>query len=106
MLSVEEALELVAKNAGPLPPRRVPLGEAAGLVLAEDVTSEFNSPPYSKSMMDGYAVRSGDREPTRQILSEVAAGDVPRHPVTPGTAIRIMTGAPIPDGADAVVPIE
>jgi molybdopterin molybdotransferase len=106
MLSVEEALELVAKNALPLAPRRVPLGEAAGLVLAEDVTSEFDSPPYSKSMMDGYAVRSGDREPTRQILAEVAAGDVPRHPVTPGTAVRIMTGAPIPDGADAVVPIE
>ena len=106
MLSVEEALELVAKNAVPLAPRRVPLGEAAGLVLAEDVTSEVNSPPYSKALMDGYAVRSGDREPTRQILAEVAAGDVPRHPVTPGTAVRIMTGAPIPDGADAVVPIE
>ena len=106
MLSVEEALELVAKNAGPLAPRRVPLGEASGLVLAEDVTSDVNSPPYSKALMDGYAVRSGDREPTRQILAEVAAGDVPRHPVTPGTAVRIMTGAPIPDGADAVVPIE
>jgi molybdopterin molybdotransferase len=106
MLSVEEALAFVAKNALPLGPRRVPLGEAAGLVLAEEVVSEVDSPPYSKSMMDGYAVRSVDRGDTRTILAEVAAGDVPRHPLTPGTAVRIMTGAPIPDGADAVVPIE
>src|SRR5687768_3910314 len=106
MLSVEEALALVAKSAVPLAPRRVPLGDAAGLILAEQVTSEVDSPPYSKSMMDGYAVRSVDREPRRTILAEVAAGDVPRHPLTPGTAVRIMTGAPIPEGADAVVPIE
>jgi molybdopterin molybdotransferase len=106
MLSVEEALELVAKNAIPLAPRRVPLAEAAGLLLAEDVVTEVDSPPYSKSMMDGYAVRSVDRDPLRQVLAEVAAGDVPRHPVTPGAAVRIMTGAPIPDGADAVVPLE
>jgi molybdopterin molybdotransferase len=106
MLSVEEALELVAKNAVPLAPRRVPFADAAGLLLAEDVISEVDSPPYSKSMMDGYAVRSVDREPVRQILAEVAAGDVPRHPVTPGAAVRIMTGAPIPEGADAVIPLE
>ena len=61
MLTVEEALELVAKHAAPLAPRRVPLGEAAGLVLAEDIASDVNSPPYDKALMDGYAVRSGDR---------------------------------------------
>ena len=106
MLSVEEALALVAQHARPLAPRRVALGEAAGLVLAEDVTSEVNSPPYDKSMMDGYAVRSGDSMPERNVLEEIGAGSVPRHAVTPGTAIRIMTGAPLPEGADAVVPIE
>jgi molybdopterin molybdotransferase len=106
MLTVEEALELVAKHAATLAPRKVPLGDAAGLVLAEDVVSEGNSPPYNKTVMDGYAVRSGDRQPERRVLEEIGAGAVPRHHVTPGTATRIMTGAPMPEGADAVVPIE
>jgi molybdopterin molybdotransferase len=106
MLTIEEALKLVAKNSSALPPRRVPLGEAAGLVLAEDITSEVNSPPYDKALMDGYAVRSADREPQRRVLEEITAGDVPQVPLTPGTASRIMTGAPMPEGADAVVPIE
>jgi molybdopterin molybdotransferase len=82
------------------------LGEAAGLALAEDIVSRVDSPPYCKALMDGYAVRSADRQAERRILEEVAAGAVPRYPVAPGTAVRIMTGAPIPDGADAVVPIE
>src|SRR4051794_19376095 len=106
MLTIEEALKLVVENARPLSPRCLPLGEAAGLVLAEDITSEVNSPPYDKALMDGYAVRSADREPQRRVLEEIAAGDVPRFPLTPGTASRIMTGAPMPDGADAVVQIE
>jgi molybdopterin molybdotransferase len=106
MLTIEEALELVARHSEPLAPRRVPLGEAAGLVLAEDAVSEVNSPPYNKAVMDGYAVRSGDRQPERRVLEELGAGTVPRHPITPGTATRIMTGAPLPEGADAVVPIE
>jgi molybdopterin molybdotransferase len=106
MLSVEEALDLVVKHCFPLAPQRVPLTEAAGLLLADDITSDINSPPYDKAMMDGYAVRSADREPQRRILEEIAAGAVPRIPLTPGTASRIMTGAPIPEGADAVVPIE
>src|SRR5215218_5378643 len=79
---------------------------SAGLVLAENITSEVNSPPYDKALMDGYAVRTADREPQRRVLEEIAAGDVPRFPLTPGTASRIMTGAPIPEGADAVVPVE
>src|SRR6185369_13717002 len=106
MLPIEEALKLVTDRARPLQPLRLPLGETAGLVLAEDITSEVDSPPYDKALMDGYAVRSADREPQRRILEEIAAGDVPRFPLTPGTASRIMTGAPIPEGADAVVQIE
>ena len=106
MLTIEEALKLVVDNSRALPPQRLPLGEAAGLVLAEDITSEVNSPPYDKALMDGYAVRSADREPQRRVLEEIAAGDVPRFALTPGTASRIMTGAPIPEGADAVVQVE
>jgi molybdopterin molybdotransferase len=106
MLTIEEALKLVAEQAKPLTPRRVPLGEAVGLVLAEDIASEVNSPPYDKALMDGYAVRSIDRELRREILEEIAAGAVPRFPLTPGAASRIMTGAPLPEGADAVVPVE
>lgn len=106
MLTVEEALELVEKNAESLPARRVVLGEAAGLVLAEAIRSDVDSPPYDKAMMDGYAVRSADREPERRVLEEIAAGAVPRYPLTPGCASRIMTGAPIPEGADAVVQVE
>jgi molybdopterin molybdotransferase len=106
MLSVEVALALVAQNVAPLAPRRLPLGEAAGLVLAEDIVSAVESPPYDKTMMDGYAVVASDREPLRRVLEEVGAGTVPRHAVTPGTATRIMTGAPIPEGADAVVQVE
>ncbi len=106
MLPVEKALELVARHARPLAPRRVALGDAAGLVLAEDIRSEVNSPPYDKALMDGYAVRSGDRQPERRVLEEIAAGAAPHHAVTPGTASRIMTGAPLPEGADAVVPLE
>lgn len=106
MLSVEEALELVKQHSLPLAPKLVDLRDAVGLQLAEEIRSDINSPPYDKALMDGYAVRSSDREPERRILEEIAAGDVPRYPVTPRSASRIMTGAPIPDGADAVVQIE
>jgi molybdopterin molybdotransferase len=106
MISVDEALRLVQQHARPLAPRRLPLGEAAGLVLAEEVRSTVNSPPYDKALMDGYAVASNDRHPERRVLEEIAAGDVPRRPVTPGTTTRVMTGAPLPEGADAVVPFE
>ena len=106
MLTIEQALDLIAQNVAPLAPRRVPLAETAGLVLAEDVASDIDSPPYTKSMMDGYAVISSDLEPLRAILEEVAAGAVPQRSVAPGTATRIMTGAPLPEGADAVIPVE
>ncbi len=106
MLSIEEALKMVAEQARPLEPHWVPLGEAAGLVLAEEITSDVNSPPYDKALMDGYAVRSADHGPQRHILEEIAAGAVPRFALTDGTASRIMTGAPLPEGADAVVPVE
>jgi molybdopterin molybdotransferase len=106
MLTVEDALKLVQEHCRPLASRRVALNDAVGLVLAENVVSEVNSPPYDKALMDGYAVRSVDREPERRVLEEIAAGAVPRYALSPGTASRIMTGAPMPEGADSVVPIE
>ena len=104
MLSVDEALKLVEQHARPLAPQRVALADAAELVLAEDVTSSVDSPPYDKTLMDGYAIVSSDRAEVRHVLEEIGAGSVPRRPVTPGTATRLMTGAPLPEGADAVVP--
>jgi molybdopterin molybdotransferase len=106
MLTVEQALALVAQHASPLASRRLPLGEVAGLVLATDITSDIDSPPHDKALMDGYAVVSSDREPQRRVIEEIAAGAVPQLTVIHGTASRIMTGAPLPDGADAVVAIE
>ena len=80
-----------------------------GLVLAENVASDIDMPPFDKSLMDGYAVRCADLDEGRAILTvveEVTAGQVPRHNVGPGQATRIMTGAPMPAGADAVVMLE
>ena len=74
-------------------------------MLAEDVTSDIDSPPHDKAMVDGYAVIASDSGP-RTVIEEVTAGRIPQRTVTPGTATRIMTGAPVPEGADAVVMVE
>lgn len=109
MLSVAEALQSVLALATPLPPREVPLADSLGLVLAANIASDIDSPPHDKSIVDGYAVvaesvrSSGDM---LAVLEEVTAGAVPQHSVIPGTATRIMTGAPLPVGADAVVMVE
>jgi molybdopterin molybdotransferase len=109
MLTVEEALEQVLAHARPRPPVCVAARDALGLTLAEEVTSDVDSPPYDKTMVDGYAVLAADlTEGVAEltILEEVIAGSVPRQPVTPGHATRLMTGAPIPANADAMVMIE
>ena len=82
---------------------------AAGLVLASDVVSGENVPPFANTAVDGYAVRSSDLHTVPvelQVVGELAAGAAPSIAVTPGTAIRIMTGAPLPEGCDAVVMVE
>jgi molybdopterin molybdotransferase len=86
----------------------MPLPQAAGGVLAEPVVSDIDSPPYTKALMDGFAIRSADTGPgtTLNVIEEVAAGRMPTRVVGPGEATRIMTGAPIPDAADAVIPHE
>ncbi len=109
MLSVDEALKLILARAQPLAARTMALADVDGLILAEDVASPIDSPPYDKSIVDGYAVVAADLatgEARLRILEEVVAGEVPRATVTAGTATRIMTGAPIPAGADAVVMVE
>jgi molybdopterin molybdotransferase len=109
MLTVPEALALVMEHARPKRPERVPLGDALGLVLAEDITSDIDSPPFDKSMVDGYAVVAADvahGAARLAILEEVTAGKVPTWPLARGQATRIMTGVPIPEGCDAVVMIE
>lgn len=110
MLSVAEAQALIYEQVRPLPLRAVSLKESAlGLVLAEDVASDIDSPPFDKSMMDGYAVRSADLSQgtaTLEVIEEVSAGRSPTRSVGTGQAIRIMTGAPIPEGADAVIQVE
>jgi len=113
VLSVEEALERILATVHVLEPERVDLLEAAGRVLAESVTADRDIPPLTNSAMDGYAVRgadveqAGERSPVRlQVVGEVAAGTVSGAEVVPGTAVRIMTGAPVPAGADTVVRFE
>jgi len=109
MLSVAEAQAIVLQHARPLPADAVAIADALGLVLAEDVASDLDVPPYDKAMMDGYAVRSADLPQGRGLLAvidEVVAGQTPRRPVAAGQATRIMTGAPVPAGADAVIKVE
>jgi len=109
MIDVEQALELVLQRAGKKPMVTVALADALGHVLAEDITSDIDSPPHDKSLVDGYAILAQDAESTPvdlTVVEEVTAGDTPTRSVTTGTATRIMTGAPIPDGANAVVMVE
>jgi molybdopterin molybdotransferase len=113
MISVEEALEKVLSYVEVLEPERKSILNCLGQVLAEGVYSTINIPPLDNSAMDGFALRSEDtREATQSsprylaVVGEVAAGSLPTNEVRPGTAIRIMTGAPLPEGADAVVRFE
>ncbi|MCB8947411.1 MAG: molybdopterin molybdotransferase MoeA [Ardenticatenaceae bacterium] len=112
-LTVQEALTAVLAGVSVLPAEQVPLLAALGRVLAQDVVAKDSLPPFSNSSMDGYALRAADlsgasaeKPATLQVVGDVAAGAVLDVTVEPGTAVRIMTGAPVPAGADAVVPVE
>jgi len=110
MLSVAKAQSLVLDQTRPLAPVVTPLApEALGLILAEEVASDLDMPPYDKALMDGYAVRTADLAAgpvVLRVIEEVTAGQTPRLPLGSGQATRIMTGAPLPTGADAVVQVE
>ena len=113
LLTVPDALQTILAGLTPLPAERVPLLDTLGRVLAEDVRSPQAVPPFTNSAMDGFAVRADDvqgatrEQPARlAVVGQVAAGDAPGARVTPGAAVRIMTGAPLPEGADTVVRFE
>ena len=113
MLSVEEALAQLLAEIIPLPVEEAPLLECLHRVLARDAVADIDLPPFANSAMDGFAVRAADtagasaEAPRRlPVVGEVAAGDPGTTPLPPGAAMRIMTGAPVPPGADAVIPVE
>ena len=113
MIGVEEALSFILSHFEPLEPETVYLLDAQDRVLAEDVFSDVAIPPFDNTSMDGYAVRAADtvgagpeRPIALRVVADVPAGVVADVPVGPGEAARIMTGAPLPEGADAVVPVE
>jgi molybdopterin molybdotransferase len=107
MLSVEEARDHILATARLTDPERVPLRAAAGRVpVSFSVTATVDVPPFANSAMDGFALRAADVPADLRLVGEVAAGESSPPDVAPGTTVRIMTGAPMPPGADAVIPLE
>jgi molybdopterin molybdotransferase len=113
LTSVETHLAEILDSIRPLPPIELSLPEAENLVLAEDVTAAHPLPSFDNSAMDGYAVLAGDvgtasaeHPVTLPVVAEIAAGDTGAYAMNPGTAIRIMTGAMLPNGAELVIPVE
>lgn len=109
IISEEEARSILLAKTCPLGSQRVPVEAALGATLAEEVVSDVDMPPFNRAAMDGYAVRLADIAATPvelTIVEHIKAGDAPKHPVGTGECSEIMTGAPVPDGADAVVQVE
>jgi gephyrin len=102
----DEALDIVLKHAFPLTPRPVALTEALDCVLAQDVIAPEDIPPFPCSAKDGFAVIAADTTNPRRLVGEQMAGYIADLEVTPGTCVRITTGAPMPRGADAVIMVE
>lgn len=105
MISVETALTHILELGSPLPAETVPLAEAAGRVLVEPAVARRNQPPFDASSMDGYAIKSieADQHVQLKVIGEAAAGHAFDGSVGPGQAVRIFTGAPVPEGTDFVV---
>ena len=106
MIPLAEARDRILAAVAPLPARAVPIAEGLGLVLAESVVASEAVPPFANTAMDGYAVRAADTPGALRVVGELPAGRAPTTAVGAGEAIRIMTGAPMPPGADAVVMVE
>jgi molybdopterin molybdotransferase len=113
MQSVDEYLAEISAAITPLAPRELGLADAEGATVAADVTAGYALPPFDNSAMDGFAVvaadlagATGEHPVTLPVAGEVPAGDTREHRLEPGSVLRIMTGAPLPSGADAVVPVE
>jgi molybdenum cofactor synthesis domain-containing protein len=106
VIPLEEAQSEILDAVTTLAPRPFARGDARGLVLAQDVVAGEAVPPFANTGMDGYAVRAADTPGSLRVVGELPAGRAPTIAVGAGEAIRIMTGAPMPDGADAVVMVE
>jgi molybdopterin molybdotransferase len=109
MMTVAEALNAILFHTWPLASRYCRLEAALGLSLAEQVVADLDLPPFDKSIVDGYALRSADvaaGTSRLRVVEEIMAGMAPKRPLGPGEAAAIMTGAPLPQGADAVVMFE
>ena len=109
MISVAEAIQIVREHTPALPAERISLDDALGRVLAEDIVADSDLPPFDRSQMDGYALRAADVKevPVRlKIAGESAAGKGWHNELQEGQAVRIMTGAPVPKGADSVQQVE
>jgi molybdopterin molybdotransferase len=110
MIELAEAITLIERTAAALPPRRMRLLDARGRRLAAAVAADVDSPPWDRAMMDGFAVRGADVAAAGitelEVVVDLAAGDVTTLEIRPGTCARIMTGAPLPRGADSVIPVE
>lgn len=111
--TVDEHLQHILDTVTPLQPYDQPLLEALGLPICEDVGAPIDLPSFDNSAMDGYAVRREDAEGANEdnpvilaVVGEAAAGQAKAYALSPGTALKIMTGAPMPSGSDAVVPLE
>ncbi|MCL2876777.1 MAG: molybdopterin molybdotransferase MoeA, partial [Betaproteobacteria bacterium] len=108
-LSVPEAQTCILERTRPLEAEVIGLAQALGRTLAEEVRANRDLPPYDVSAMDGYAVRAADLAEvprTLQVVEDIKAGDTPRLTLQPGQCARIMTGAPLPPGADTIVRVE
>jgi molybdopterin molybdotransferase len=107
-ISLAEAQRRIVERAKPVEGERVPVERAAGRVLAEPAVAAVDLPPFPSSAMDGYAVRAGDVRPGAAlvVVGTAAAGAPYGRPLGPGEAVAIATGGVVPDGADAVVPVE
>lgn len=108
MIPLDEAWSIIDETLANmrLSTERVPSGYAAGRVLATDHASVIDLPPFNKSAMDGYAVMADDEREEYEVLETVAAGQTPTTSLKPGTAVQVMTGAPVPEGAGKVVMVE
>src|SRR5918994_6275947 len=106
LLSLEEAQRRILDRVAPLATEQVGLTEAAGRILAEAASARVDLPPFDSSAMDGFAVRSEDTPGRLPVLERIAAGRPASRPLGAGEAMGIATGAAVPDGADAVIPLE
>jgi molybdopterin molybdotransferase len=103
MILFEKALEIVQQNVIPVGKVKIPMIQSLNRVLAEDVVSDMDMPPFNKAAMDGFACRSSDMNNILEIIEEIPAGAIPKKTVGKNQCSRIMTGALVPEGADFVL---